>query len=107
MGFLEPSRLYQPCMSTKGSLNKIMDEDLNFYTENSTNLIYEAKFFEDFVIVRPCSPVFQNALRQMSWADFSDEFHECLAPRGPIIEALYGHGEDDDEGGEKRDVELR
>jgi hypothetical protein len=50
----------------------------DFYTEKATNLIYQAKFFEDFVIARPVSPMFYRAIRKLSLVDFSKEFHEFL-----------------------------
>jgi len=72
----EPVRSLHQCISTKG-LSSVGDEvNLNFFTERATRLIYEASFYDDFVLVRPASPVFYTAIRQLTWNEFNAEFEE-------------------------------
>ncbi len=64
------------------------DYDYHLYTEISTNLIYDARFFDDFVIVRPASPAFWSAIMKMSTVDFSREFREFYGDPTQVIAAL-------------------
>lgn len=97
-----PLQLPVACTSTKGSSS--VEENLNFFTEKSTRFIYEAQFFEDFVVVRPASAMFYNALRQLSWADFSTEFEDYLGDKVRV--RLLLDGDDPDEDGETTDISL-
>lgn len=48
----------------------------DLYVEKKTHFIYEVKFFDSFVIVRPATPSFYLAIRKLSHVDFSKEFEE-------------------------------
>jgi hypothetical protein len=95
-----PSRSLVLCSSMKGSSSVVEESlNLNFYTENSTSLIYEVQFFEDFVMARPLSPEFYSAIRQMTWGEFTDEFHEYLGDCYRLRSLIDGEEE-------KKDVKI-
>lgn len=62
----------------------------DFYVETDTSLIYEVKFFDDFVLVRPASPQFYLALRKMSISEFSRDFHEFCGDHQEVRDCLEG-----------------
>lgn len=95
-----PSQSPVQCSSTKDS-SSMEEENLNFFTERATRLIYEASFYDDFVLVRPASPAFYSALRQLSWPEFTNEFEEFWGDRTRLRMQIDGIDPD-----EKRDVEI-
>ena len=46
--------------------------------------------FEDFVLVRPASPAFYDAIRKVSMKEFGDEFEEYFGLHKEIIDFLHG-----------------
>lgn len=62
----------------------------DIYTEIATGLIYECKFFDKFVIVRPASPAFYLAIRKLSLADFSKYFDEFGGDVSEVRNAIRG-----------------
>lgn len=67
--------------------------DFNFYTEKSTSLIYDARFYDDFVIVRPASPAFYLSIRKLSHLEFVAEFDEYGGDQHQVAMFLLGGGE--------------
>lgn len=67
--------------------------DASFYTELSTNLLYEVKFFETFVLTRPASPSFYLAIRKIDTLTFVKEFDEYLGDPDQLRAYLYGLGD--------------
>jgi len=51
---------------------------LNFYTERATTLLYEARLFGDFIIVRPATPGLQDAMRRLTYNEFLRDFDEYV-----------------------------
>lgn len=91
-----PSQLPVVCISTKGSSSVEEDVNLNFFTEKTSRLIYEVRFYEGFVIVRPASPDPSVKLRQVDWGDFLDEFEEYWGDKEQIAAFVGGYLEDDE-----------
>lgn len=89
------------CISTKGS-SGVEEANLNFYTERTTRVIYEASFYDDFVLVRPASSEFHTSIRQLSWSDFNSEFEEFLGDNTRLRLQLDGVNPD-----EEQEVEIR
>lgn len=48
----------------------------DLYVQKDTGLIFEVKFFDDFALVRPATPLFYTAIKKMSLEEFSDQFEE-------------------------------
>lgn len=46
----------------------------DLYTETATKLLYEVKFFQSFVLVRPATPLFYLAIKKISPLEFSRDF---------------------------------
>lgn len=66
------------------------EPEISFYTEKGTRFIYEVQFFKDFVLVRPASPDFASALRQLSLAEFEEEFEEFWGDPQQVRDILEG-----------------
>jgi hypothetical protein len=60
------------------------------YVERQTSLLYEVKFFDGFVLVRPASPAFYLALRKLSHNEFADMFDEFYGDHEDVREAIRG-----------------
>lgn len=60
------------------------------YVERDTSLLYEVKFFTDFVLVRPASPAFYLALKKMPHDDFARDFDEFYGDHDQVKEAIRG-----------------
>jgi hypothetical protein len=70
---------------------EIEDELLpDIYTEIATGLIYECKFFDKFVIVRPASPAFYLAIRKFTLVEFSKFFEEYGGDVTEVRDAIRG-----------------
>jgi hypothetical protein len=68
-----------------------LDELLpDIYVETATGLLYECKFFDGFVLVRPASPTFYLAIKKMSHVDFSREFEEFSGDLDEARAAIRG-----------------
>jgi len=63
-------------------------EEMNLYTERSTNLIYETKLFETFVMVRPVCPAFHAAVRKIDLDEFGREFDDFYGDRREVYDIL-------------------
>jgi hypothetical protein len=48
----------------------------DLYVEKSTSMIYECKFFDTFVLVRPATPMLYLAIKKISHNEFMDDFEE-------------------------------
>jgi hypothetical protein len=69
----------------------VTDELLpDIYVENSTTLLYEVKFFENFVIVRPATPTYYLAIRKLSHHEFASEFSEFFGDKEYVRDAIRG-----------------
>lgn len=51
-------------------------EVISLWTETKTRLIYEAKFFGDFVIVRPLSPGLAGLIKKLTYTELARDFTE-------------------------------
>lgn len=80
----KPSHDYDEDDYDEFDIHDVFDDDMSFYTEKSTNLIYEAKFFETFIIVRPASPAFYSAIRKLAYGEFADEFTDFWGDREQV-----------------------
>lgn len=60
--------------------HEIEDEDgeeydrPDVYVEIATRFLYDVKFFDGFILVRPSTPEFYSALRRVSYPQFAKEF---------------------------------
>jgi hypothetical protein len=64
--------------------------DTSFYVEKDTRFIYEVQFFPKFVLIKPASPAFGEALRQLTSAEFAEEFEEFWGDQRQVREILRG-----------------
>lgn len=57
---------------------EVEEEELlpDIFVEIATSLLYEVRFFDTFVIVRPATPALYLAIRKLSHVDFSRLFEE-------------------------------
>lgn len=62
----------------------------DIYVETATSLLYEAKFFKDFVLTRPASPAFHMGLSKLSHAEFAEQFEEFYGDHRQVHEAIRG-----------------
>lgn len=53
-------------------------EESTLVTETETALIWEAKYFSDFILVRPVSPCLYHQIRKLDHVQFTKEFSEFL-----------------------------
>jgi hypothetical protein len=71
------------------------DMETYLYTEKSSNMIYDIRFFDGFVIARPATPAFYNAIRKLSHLQFSKEFDEYWGDpelvKGYMWGSVFGH----------------
>lgn len=58
------------------------------YVERSTNLIYECKFFDTFVLVRPATPVLYLAIKKLGHDEFMDTFDEFMGDPKKVREFI-------------------
>jgi hypothetical protein len=65
---------------TAEDYNEIEEEGVetlpDLYTEVETDLLYEVRFFQNFVLVRPATPTFYLAIKKLSHLEFSKDFRE-------------------------------
>lgn len=77
------------CMSTESLSNMDDEDDIgDIYVERDTALLYEVKFFDGFVLVRPASPAFHLALRKLSTLDFAKYFDEFYGDHEQVRNAI-------------------
>lgn len=60
------------------------------YVERDTSLLYEVKFFDMFVLVRPASPAFYLALKKMSHSEFARDFDEFYGDHEQVKTCIRG-----------------
>lgn len=48
------------------------------YMQKTTCLLYDVKFFDDFVIVRPVEPEFYHLIKRLSYNDLANDFEESF-----------------------------
>lgn len=60
---------------------------MSLYVERDTSLLYEVQLFEDFAIVRPATPGFEQAMEKLNHADLGTRFDEYSG----IQEQVYEH----------------
>jgi hypothetical protein len=60
------------------------------YVERDTSLLYEVKFFDTFVLVRPASPAFYLALRKTSHNEFARDFDEFYGDHEQVKNHIRG-----------------
>lgn len=64
--------------------------------EKKTNILYDVKYFPDYVIVRPVSPSMYSYIRKMSYTDLAERFEESFVDV-KALRARVEKGGDDDE----------
>lgn len=62
----------------------------DIYVETATSLIYEVRFFDTFVIVRPATPAFYLAIRKLTHTDFSKLFEEFNGDKDEVRAFIKG-----------------
>lgn len=67
---------------------------MNLYTERATRLLYDARMYDDFILVRPISPGFESLVQRLDHLRFADLFEEYSGSYEPIIEFLGTQGPD-------------
>lgn len=72
--------------------SEVEDECLDFFTEIATSLIYEARFFENFVIVRPVSPAFYSGICKLDLATFANTFEDFYGDRQQVLAYIKSFG---------------
>lgn len=73
-------------MKDEGSVDA--EPDYQYYTEISTNLIYEVKLFDTFAFLRPATPTFHAAVNRMDLEQFNKEFREFYGDHEGVREFL-------------------
>jgi hypothetical protein len=68
------------------------DEELlpGLYVEKKTKIIYEVKFFDNCVLVRPATPGLYLAIRRISHDEFSKDFDEFSGDTKEVREFIKG-----------------
>jgi hypothetical protein len=68
------------------------DEELlpGLYVEISTSIIYEVKFFENCVLVRPATPGLYLSIKKISHDEFSKTFEEFSGDTKEVREFIKG-----------------
>lgn len=78
----------------EGDIDDLFGDDVPFFTEIATRLIYEAQFFDDFVLVRPASPAFHAAMLKIDdYAEFTSQFEEFAGCHRELREFLNASSE--------------
>jgi hypothetical protein len=67
---------------------------MNLYTEKRTRLLYDAKMYDDFILVRPITPGWETFVQQLDHLAFADLFEEFSGCYDPIIEFLGTQSDD-------------
>lgn len=62
------------------------DEELlpDLYVEKDTHLIYECKFFDSFVLVRPATPRLYLAIKKLNHKQFVEQFEEFCGNKDEV-----------------------
>lgn len=59
------------------------------YVEKATRLIYECRFFDTFVLVRPATPKLYLAIKKLRHDDFINDFEEFGGDRKQVREFIH------------------
>lgn len=65
----------------------------DYYVQKSTSMIFECKFFDSFVLVRPATPRLYLAIRKVSHKEFMDGFEEFCGDREYVRDIIRGRTE--------------
>lgn len=68
------------------------NEDCLLYVERDTRLIFEVKFFPEFALVRPASPLLYRYVRRVDLYEFSKFFDEFDGDHEAVFEFLNNGG---------------
>lgn len=63
------------------------------YMHKKTHLLYDVKFFDDCVIVRPVSPEFYHQIERLSYNDLAESYEESYVD----VKALRKRIQDNEE----------
>lgn len=63
------------------------------YMNKKTCLLYDVKFFKDFVIVRPVEPDFYHLIARMSYNDLAKDYEESFVDAKRLRERLHAEEE--------------
>ena len=72
------------------------DDDLSdepesyFYVEKESRMIYEVRFFPEFVLIRPADPDSRSNLQRLDLLTFSKHFDEYGGDHQTIRDLLWG-----------------
>lgn len=66
------------------------------FVENNSNILYDVKYFPEFVIVRPVSPSLYSYIRRLTYTELSEGFHESFVDVQKLREKV-AKGKTDDE----------
>lgn len=67
------------------------------FMEKKTNILYDVKYFPDYVIVRPVSPSMYSYIRKMSYSDLSERFEESFVDVKALRARVQKGGDDDED----------
>ena len=65
-------------------------EPLCLYTDKKTHTIYDVKFFDGFVLIRPVAPGFERHVKKIPMNLFAEHFEEFMGDYARIRELLSG-----------------
>lgn len=63
-------------------------DDISLYVENETGIIFEAKFFEDYAILRPVTPELFHDIRKISFHDLTMHYDDFCGNRNEVLEFM-------------------
>lgn len=80
----------EPDDETEEESEDLLEDEYELYVEIATRMLYQVKFFENFVIVRAASPLFYRDIRKMSILDFSRYFEEFYGDAQQVRDFFNG-----------------
>lgn len=60
------------------------------YVEKDTQLLYECKFFDTFVLVRPATPRLYLAIKKLNHQQFLSQFEEFCGNKDEVRDFIHG-----------------
>lgn len=66
------------------SASELAEDTVYLYTEKKTSWVYEAKLYDDHVVIRPASPSMYNLIQRIPLMKFVDEFEEFCGNRDVV-----------------------
>lgn len=79
-----------PTPNSLSEIEDVFEDDSVLYVEVETRIIFEAKLFPDFVLVRPVSPQLYHQIRKVTMLDFGKEFEDFLGDHKAVRGFLNG-----------------